>query len=822
MLNKTYRRVVGRAASALVFVLAPAAFADGPISATGWSHVQGISDAMRASIRSDAPESYAVYRLSEPVMRTALAGAPHEDTLEAARPAVIELPMPDGKLHRFWALESPIMEPELAAKVPEVRSFTAQGIDDPAAVARFDISPRGFHAMIRSEGGTVFINPATEDQSDLYMAFNIKDARLTAFTCGVTAREQALAIRDMPVAEPGDVTIQRVGPTRRQYRLALAATGEFTDVYGNGDVNNTLAAMNTLMNRVNLVYENDVGVRMNIIATNNLIIWTNEFSDPFTGSDADLLGQVSGAINSQISSSSYDIGHLLNAGGGSGIANLSVVCSGNKARGVSSVGGAIDGISAVGLVVHEMGHQFSAPHSFNSNQGACLDNWSSFGGYEPGSGSTPMSYAGICGVDNLQSDPDLYFHTGSFDRILNHISFSATCSANNVTGNTAPTVNGGPNRVIPARTPFVLTATASDAQGDALTYTWEQFDLGPQNQVGSADPGSGPLFRSFPPTSNPVRFLPALQTILTGATIFGENLPTTTRTMNWRITVRDNRAGGGGVNTDDVAISVVNTGAPFRVTFPNGGQQLSQDITVTWDVAGTTAAPISTATVNIELSTDGGNTWPTLLGTVANTGSATVTLPAVSSSQARIRVFAANSIYFDVSDANFVVTPVPAPTPFNLTAPANTAIGVSRTPTLQWTSSTNATSYDVLIDTDVNFNPPNTFSTNVVGTSFAVPSGVLNGNTLYYWRVSATNGQASTVGTPNPSQFITAPLPPFCSGNANGDAAVNFNDISSVLANFGALYTPGSRGLGDANNDGGVNFADISAVLASFGATCQI
>ena len=231
------------------------------------------------------------------------------------------------------------------------------------------------------------------------------------------------------------------------------------------------------------------------------------------------------------------------------------------------------------------------------------------------------------------------------------------------TGNSIPSVNAGPNYVIPARTPFALTAIGNDADaGDTLTYSWEQRDLGPQQDVSAGDNGSSPIFRSFTPTTDPTRTFPRLSNLLAGTTTVGETLPTTNRNLNFRVTVRDNRPGGGAVNSDDVLLTVVNTGTGFAVVSPNGGQTLnsSSQQTVTWNVAGTTGSGINTANVNIRLSTDGGNTFPFLLAdAVPNDGSQVVTFPNVNSDLARIKVEGDGNIFFDVSNANFIIGALP-------------------------------------------------------------------------------------------------------------------------------------------------------------------
>src|SRR5205823_12245890 len=99
------------------------------------------------------------------------------------------------------------------------------------------------------------------------------------------------------------------------------------------------------------------------------------------------------------------------------------------------------------------------------------------GAYEVGSGSTIMAYAGICAPENLQAHSDPYFHTKSFEDIVGFIT-SIGCGALTSSGNNAPPVNAGAAITIPASTPFALTGSATDSDGNSLTYCWEEFDLG--------------------------------------------------------------------------------------------------------------------------------------------------------------------------------------------------------------------------------------------------------------------------------------------------------------------------------------------------------
>jgi hypothetical protein len=630
---------------------------------------------------------YAVVTFSKPAFDAALAVVAR-DTDPAAAGVMFTMPFPDGTFERFIVKDSPMLAPELSAAFPEIRTFSGQGVDDPSATTRFGWTATGFHAIVLSGvRGTVYIDTWAPGDTATHIVYRKSDLQKPAgetWQCFIGGEHVAAYHRSensFPFTN---------GDTLRTYRLALAATGEYTAAAG-GTKALALARMTTTMNRVNGIYERDLAVRMTVVTgpagDTTALIFTDGNADPFTNDDGgEMLEENGTAIaNAGMALGDYDIGHVFSTGGG-GVAYLGAPCTSFKYGGVTGLSNPTGDAFDVDYVAHEIGHQFGGNHTFNGSAGSCGTR-SAPHAYEVGSGVTIQAYAGICSVENLQSNSIDRFHAESLDEMTAFLTSGAgsTCGTTSATGNTPPAVTALSAITIPARTPFALTASATDANSDSLTYAWDQFDLGAAtSSVATASNGAvttGPIFRPYLQSSSPTRRFPNEHYILNNANLppstytgtaftggpvcnsgnclTGEVLPTVSRTMNFMVVVRDNRSGGGGIATQTQTVNVVDTGAPFQVTSPNTNASLAANsqATVTWDVAGTTANGINAATVMILLSSDGGQTFPmTLSSSTANDGSESVTIPNISTTQARVLVQATSSAFFDISDTNFAIT----------------------------------------------------------------------------------------------------------------------------------------------------------------------
>ncbi|MEP6848822.1 MAG: zinc-dependent metalloprotease family protein [Acidobacteriota bacterium] len=671
-------------------------------AATGdgiWTNIDDRKLKLRTAGRQRVPDRYQTYGLNKSALKELLGKAPEEFTQNGAlNETILTLPMPDGSFARFSIEHSLVVEPGLLDKFPELgATYRGQGVDDPTATARLDLLPNGFHAMILSPTGTYLVDPYAVGDTNNYVSYSKDDlARISTFECAFDDQNQLDAISSPSLSDlsnflPNEPQVTS-GAQLRTYRLALAADNEYAVAVGGNTVAGTLAAQVLIMNRVNGVYERDLAIHMNIVANNNLIVYAGDnmcsgvactaANDPYTNNNGStMLGENQTNIDAAIGSANYDIGHVFSTGGG-GVASLRVPCGGSKARGVTGLSNPVGDAFAIDYVAHEMGHEWGGNHTFNSTVSNCGGgNRAATAAYEPGSGITIMAYAGICGNQDLALHSIDTFHVKSLEEIVAYSQTSTgnTCAVTTSSGNTPPSVSvvGGPAFNIPKQTPFTLTATGSDVNGDTLTYDWQEYDLGAATTAvpNSDSVAALPIFRPYTGKSSSARTFPSPQYILNNANVppstfdcgrgaanlclVGELLPSITRTMTFKVVARDNRANAGGINSAIATVNVDGNSGPFAVTAPNTNVNWAGGThTVTWNVANTSAPPVSVSTVKISLSIDGGQTFPTVLNSgVPNNGAATVLIPSLTTSTARIKVEAVGSIFFDLSDTNFSISP---------------------------------------------------------------------------------------------------------------------------------------------------------------------
>lgn len=573
----------------------------------------------------------------------------------------IQLPTPDGAIKTYTVYENETMSPGLAQNFPEIRSFDGLATDNSGEIVKFDLTPQGFHAMTLTPGkSTSFIDPYSFGGGDTehYIVYFKSDFQTTKeFSCDL----ESLLPTEFPTH--GEVTPKTFGNcTKRTYRLALSATGEYTTFHG-GTVPLAQAAQVTTMNRVNGVYMRDLAVTMTIIPNNNLIVYTNSGSDPFSnGNPGAMINQNQTNTTTVIGGANYDVGHVFGTNSG-GLAGLGVVCnSSQKAAGVTGSGAPIGDPFDIDYVAHELGHQFSGNHSFRGSAGSCSGNANGTTAMEPGSGSSIMAYAGICSPQNVQANSDDHFHGVNMNEMHNFINGSGnSCAVSTAIPNqTAPVITStAGNFTIPVNTPFALTAIATDADGDVLTYCWEQMNNQNSTQPPVATSTSGPNFRSRSPQTSPTRYFPSISSLLNNGPFTWERLASVNRTYNFRCTVRDNEVGGGCNDHEDLVITTTTMAGPFIVNYPSATGitwAAGSTQTVNWDVANTDNTPVSCANVDVMLSTDGGVTFTVIANDVPNDGSQDVIVPNSPSTTALIIVICENGTFFDVSNNVFTIS----------------------------------------------------------------------------------------------------------------------------------------------------------------------
>lgn len=551
----------------------------------------------------------------------------------------LQVPLPNGELIDFVLAYDSILSPDMQAKYPELRTYTGHAVGDTSIQGRFDYTPKGFHGMFLHNGEYVYVEPKP-DGSGHYVSYNHK----------LSSPFQDQVLKNNQVKMAQNRLASRANIESRTYRLIVSATGEYSQYHG-GTESLTRSAITTAINRVNQVYKSDLAVQLELV---NFNIYTNAATDPFTDSDAEIdIDRNHDDLTRQFGSDAFDIGHIFTTGGG-GLAALGSVCDDFR-KGAGVTGRDVPETDAfyIDYVAHELGHQFGANHTFNGNMWNCEgSNRNNPTAFEPGSGSTIMGYAGICGDDDLQVNSDAYFHAASIKEINDYLA-TQSCGTVNTSATEVPEVNAGSDYTVPASTPLVLTGSATGT--GSLTYVWEQMDSGTGSSNLTNDYGSGPLFRSWMPTAEPTRYLPRLEDVVDGTLTKGETYATTSRDLNFRLTVRD---GNGGVSSDDTLVTVDRNSGPFVVITPTAGSTILGSSNIEWDVAGTAQSPINCSAVDIRLSTDGGVTFDqTLLSATNNDGLESVSFPAQASNNARLMIQCSDNIFFAVSKGFSVAVP---------------------------------------------------------------------------------------------------------------------------------------------------------------------
>lgn len=615
------------------------------------------------------PEEYKVYKINKPELQNTLDQSSHESLIKIHdSKSFIEIPLPNGQLKQFKFVESPVMSEVLSQRNSFIKTYSGESLCGTMTM-RFDYSENfGFHAMIIGGGRTIFIDPFSLHNTNYIISYYkdqyINNTQKSFHELEPRTSEEYLNYSSEKNMNQVNLCKQSSGEELRTYRIAIACTQQYSNFHG-GTTESTLAGMVTTLNRVNEVYENEVAIRMVMVDNNDSLI---DYSKSWGMSNYNtglLINQSQEVIDEFIGTDNYDIGHTFSTGAG-GLASLGVPCKSNqKASGVTGTNSPIGDPYDIDYVAHEIGHQFGANHTFNGTASSCNGNRNAETAYEPGSGTTIMAYAGICGSHNIQSNSDPYFHPASYDEITYYVTnaYGNVCPEITETGNTPPTVLLDPETyIIPVYTAFELNGSGTDNEGDSLTYSWEQMDLGPAGHP-NTPLNNAPIFRTFNPNNHGTRVFPRMYDLLNNIQTKGELIPEYGRTLHFRLTVRDNSANGGGVSFDETEVEVTEQAGPFEIISPNGNETWGIDGTydVEWEVADTDNELVNCQTVNIILMYKQENIWNELIlaENVPNDGFQEIQIPnedELIGSENRIKIVPTNNIFFDISNEDFSIT----------------------------------------------------------------------------------------------------------------------------------------------------------------------
>jgi len=642
--------------------------------AQSWENVT-LDNIEQKGQRDIKPTIYKVYEINNDVLKSTIMSAPHESTVSNASQSkvTVQLPTADGIIHTFAMVSYHLLHPDLQKTFPDIKAFYGICLEDATMTVVADYSPTyGFRAVVSQPGvGKTYIDHFQRNDLDHRIVYYRRDyQKFSNWSCGVIADNHKR--QEM---NNGNRGILFGDCLYREYRLALSCTGEYATFHG-GTIAGALAAMNTTMNRVNGVFAQDIAIRCVIIGNNTNIMYTDGATDPFTNGDPDfMIDENQANTDAVIGNANYDAGHVFGTGG-SGLAGVGVFClNGNKARGVTVGGAPIGDPFDIDYVAHEMGHQLGGNHTQNND---C--NRSNNAAMEPGSASSIMGYAGIC-IPNVQNNSDENFHAISLQEMKNFLAAGGSNCDTPVAGynNAAPNISAPANNTtytIPRSTPFALTMTATDPNGNGILYGWDQMNNNVATMPPLATNTVGPTFRYIEPTTNPTRYFPNLTAVLSGATAgapFGGNnwevVPSVARTMNFSGVARDITPMSASCNSDvSVVVNTVAGAGPFAITSQNSATTWPQGSsqTITWDVAGTNANGVNCQQVDLLWTTDSGANFTTLLAGVANDGSQNIVVPSTNTTTGRAMVRASQNIFFDINNANITINTIGSTPTFNL------------------------------------------------------------------------------------------------------------------------------------------------------------
>lgn len=626
-----------------------------------------------ACSRENFPEKKDLYNLNLNDLRSDLFALNNKTNKNKVE---ISIPNAKGSIESFEIYEASNFDSSLQAQFPEIRAYSGKGLTDKGASLKLSISPYGIQTMVtRIDGTNEFMEPYSQNRTTYALYTSESNRKSTAWSCSTEDKKMINSLNESASAFQKSNAGQL-----KTMRLAQSCTGEYSQYHATtvgqpASIAISLAAFNNTMTRCNGVYEKDLGLHLNLIANTTSVIYLNAATDPYGSTDANYNSELQTTLTNIIGDANYDIGHLFSAIGNNGNAGcIGCVCENGKGSAFTTSTAPIGDNFDIDFVVHEVGHQLGANHTFTHGAERTGNNM------EPGSGITIMGYAGITGQDLAPHSIDT-FHATSIKQIQNNLA-PKTCPVTTAANNAAPAVNAGKDFVIPKSTPFILEGSATDIDGDVLTYQWEQFDHDTASQTGANSDANatktiGPNWQSWAPVTHGNRYMPKVSSLIansatTAATgndagILTEALSSVARDLNFRLTVRDNHVYSsvaptsvGQTNYDDMKVTVDGVAGPFAVTAPSNtglSYVVGSNQTITWNVASTNAGNVNCQFVDIYLFTDNTLTNGILLASkVPNDGSELVTIPNNVGTTNRIMVRGNGNIFFDISNNNFSIT----------------------------------------------------------------------------------------------------------------------------------------------------------------------
>ncbi|WP_288438783.1 reprolysin-like metallopeptidase [uncultured Chryseobacterium sp.] len=740
------------------------------------------------------------YKLDLALLRSQLKNA--QEMGPNAAPVIISLPTVDGRIERFKVFSFPVLAKEIADKY-ELGSYVGTSVEDPGKYLRFSVSPNELQSMIIDGDKYEFIEPLTTDKS-VYAVHPKTMKNPNGFICSTkespASKKQidALLKKGKSIANQPTSFAKTSDKKYRTMRLAMSVTGEYTQFFGG--VAGAWAQVNNTMSRVNGVFEKDFALHLNVL-NYPALIFDNPATDPYASvtsasSPPDTWNtELQNQLTTVVGESNYDIGHLFGASGGGGNAGcIGCFCLSpttdepeGKGSGITSPAtGSVNPSAAyppsgdnfdIDYVAHEMGHQLGANHTFShSLEGSGVN-------MEPGSGSTIMGYAGITGANfDVQPHSDPYFHIASIDQVQDKL-IERTCDVETSIANNPPVIAALPTYNIPKGTAFVLTASATDAENDPLTYVWEEIDNASvvinKNNIGNTTTGA--TFRSKSTGTSPTRYFPSFTSVMNGvlnnANNTWESVSAFARTTNFAVTIRDNNPNIAQQQTNfAIQTIVVGDTGPFKLA--NQYADVNTPTPIQWLVANTNAAPYNVANVKIDYTTDNGTTWTVLAASTPNDGTENFTFPSSLNGQTiKVRVSAIGNVFYAVGPVT--IGPLSAcssaaPTNVVVSSIGNTSANVS------WMAYTGATY-------KVRYRKVGTTAWNEVDSP--VPSINLTGlaeGTNFEVQVALVCG--ATVGTYSASVNFTTLAITYCAASAllNTDEYISNVTVANINNTTGA------------------------------------